>query len=199
MQLSDPFVLSSWEALIFWGAFVWAFAPEMLITHKAAAAPTGRTRSQDAGTVRLIMAGNATAILAAFLTSFLPRFAMPEPRVALYVGTGLLVVGSLLRRWCWRTLGKYFTGNVVVAPGQPVIDRGPYRLVRHPSYTAGIIVLVGVGTAFGNWVSLALLFLEPWFLYIHRVRVEERALLATLGEPYRAYMARTKRFIPFVI
>ena len=192
-----PLVFNSWEGLVFWAVFVWAFLPEMNLSHRAAR-PRG-TKSQDAGTIGIIFLGNATAIFAAFVLAYLPRTVMPYPHIHLFLGTGMIAAGSLLRRWCWRVLGKHFTGNVVVVPDQPVIDRGPYRLVRHPSYTAGIAMLAGIGVAVNNWLSLAVILIETCLVYGHRVRVEERALVATLGEPYRAYMARTKRFIPHVL
>jgi protein-S-isoprenylcysteine O-methyltransferase Ste14 len=70
--------------------------------------------------------------------------------------------------------------------------------VRHPSYTGAIAAAAGVGLALGNGLSLALLLaaVVPGFAY--RISVEERALCETLGEPYLAYRARTKRLIPFV-
>ena len=96
-------------------------------------------------------------------------------------------------------LGRFFTGTVVVSSDQQVIQAGPYRLIRHPSYTAALLMFTGIGIALGNWISVAVLFLVHCLLYGIRVSVEERALLATLGEPYRDYMSRTKRFIPHVI
>jgi protein-S-isoprenylcysteine O-methyltransferase Ste14 len=71
--------------------------------------------------------------------------------------------------------------------------------VRHPAYTAGLVIFLGIGIALASWVSVAVLLLVPVLIYLRRVRVEERALLETIGEPYRAYMARTARFIPFVV
>ncbi|MFH1218965.1 MAG: isoprenylcysteine carboxylmethyltransferase family protein [Candidatus Eisenbacteria bacterium] len=194
-MVSGPLVFNSWEALVFWGVFIWAFFPEIRLLARSVRAPS---ESQDAGTARLIFVVNSVTILTAFTASYLPWFKIPHPHVAFYVGLGLLIKGSLVRRWCWRVLGRYFTAAVTVSAGQPIVDRGPYRWVRHPSYTGGIVMLLGVGIALGNWVSVALLLIEPCFIYSYRVRVEEKALLATLGEPYRAYIARTKRFIPFV-
>jgi protein-S-isoprenylcysteine O-methyltransferase Ste14 len=111
----------------------------------------------------------------------------------------MVVLGSVLRRYCWRTLGQYFTGDVRVKPGQPVIRSGPYRLVRHPSYTAGMMMYIGTGLALGSWLSLALLTIATIATYAYRVAIEERALLDTIGEPYRAYMKERKRFIPYVV
>jgi protein-S-isoprenylcysteine O-methyltransferase Ste14 len=102
-------------------------------------------------------------------------------------------------RLCFNALGKSFTGTVIVAIDQAIVQHGPYRFVRHPSYTAAFLMFIGIGLALGSWLSLAILFLAHCYLYGRRVAVEERALLDTLGTPYREYMSRTARFIPFVI
>jgi protein-S-isoprenylcysteine O-methyltransferase Ste14 len=111
----------------------------------------------------------------------------------------MIFFGSLLRRYCFRTLGKYFTGDVRATPDQPVICSGPYRMVRHPSYTAGMIMFIGIGLALGNWFSLVLLTIATIATYSYRVVVEERVLLATIGESYGNYMKERKRFIPYVV
>src|SRR5512136_447974 len=193
--MHEPPVFVYDEAILFWIVFVWAFYPEILHSGIVAGAPTNR---QDAGTLRLINVGSNIALLLAFVASFLPWLTLPYPRLALDAGIALLAAGSLLRRYCFRILGKYFTPAVTVRVGQPVIDRGPYRWIRHPGYTAGFIMFLGIGLALGNWLGLAIFFLEIGVVYSQRIKAEEKALLDTLGEPYRAYMARTKRFIPFV-
>jgi protein-S-isoprenylcysteine O-methyltransferase Ste14 len=105
----------------------------------------------------------------------------------------------LLRRYCWRTLGQYFTGDVRARPDQPVIRAGPYRLVRHPSYTAGMMMFIGIGLALGSWFGFALLTIATIATYGYRVVIEERALLDTIGEAYRSYTRETKRFIPYIV
>jgi len=52
-------------------------------------------------------------------------------------------------------------------------------------------MFLGLGLALGNWLSLIIFLLEICYVYSRRVQAEEKALLGTLGEPYRAYMART--------
>ncbi len=196
MYMHEPIVFRFPEAVLFWVAYIWAFVPEIRIIRRVTAAPAG---SQDAGTMRLIVIADLIAVFTAFAASFLPWLNIPYPRIAFYGGTALLIAGSLLRRYCFRTLGKYFTGTVTVSADQPVIDRGPYRWIRHPSYTGGIAMFLGIGVACGNWLSVAILFLELCYVYSRRVKAEEKAMLTTIGEPYRAYMARTKRFVPFIV
>jgi len=61
-----------------------------------------------------------------------------------------------------------------------------------------MLMYVGLGLALTNWQSLLVLVLASTIVYSYRVWVEERALVATLGERYVAYVRRTKRFVPFV-
>ena len=70
--------------------------------------------------------------------------------------------------------------------------------MRHPSYTAGAILFFGVGLALANWISLPVLMVLVAGVYGYRVSVEDRALETTIGDPYRIYMRRTKRFVPFM-
>src|SRR5258706_15204579 len=98
------------------------------------------------------------ALLLAFPLAFVRAWSFPPgaqlPMFA--VGLSILVLGSLLRRYCFRTLGQYFTGDVRARADQPVIRTGPYRLVRHPSYTAGVFKVFGVGLPPWRWVRFVL-------------------------------------------
>ena len=115
-----------------------------------------------------------------------------------YIGVGLMAAGLLLRAYAIRQLGRYFVPEVAIQPGQALMDRGLYRLLRHPSYTGTFITILGYGLALTNGLSLAIMLLLPGLAYGFRMRVEEAALLQAFGEEYRAYMRRTKRLIPFV-
>ena len=115
-------------------------------------------------------------------------------------GLSLCVVwaGIVVRWWSFRTLGRYFTFTVMTSRNQPVISTGPYRLLRHPSYTGILLVLAGIGLSYGNWLSLTTLIVFPLAGLINRIRVEEAALSATLGPAYTSYAHSRKRLIPFV-
>jgi protein-S-isoprenylcysteine O-methyltransferase Ste14 len=116
----------------------------------------------------------------------------------LVVGLVLMAIGIALRQWAIGLLGRSFTVDVRVQAGQAVVDRGPYRWVRHPSYTGMTLTFAGIGLALGNWLSLACVVLVPLVGLVVRIRVEEAALLGGLGEPYRRYAAGRARLIPRV-
>jgi protein-S-isoprenylcysteine O-methyltransferase Ste14 len=113
-------------------------------------------------------------------------------------GLALFAGGLGLRVWAIRALGRFFRYTVVVDADQRVIDTGPYRLIRHPSYTGLLLAALGVGVALDNWLSIAACLLPPVLGFTLRLRHEEAVLSERLGEPYRAYMRRTRRLIPHV-
>ena len=192
-----PFVWPYW--LLFWTVFLWAFSPEYRIVRDARK-PAARSDSPDAGSVRLIILGMGVASLIAFPLAWVAALRLPAASQPVVFGIGMaaLIAGSLLRRHCWRLLGASFTGDVRAKADQPIVTTGAYALVRHPSYSAGILMNAGIGLALGSWGSTALLVLASFVVYSYRIAVEERTLLAIIGEPYRQYIRARRRLIPFV-
>lgn len=113
-------------------------------------------------------------------------------------GVVLATGGLAFRIWAIRTLGRFFTSRVIVQSDQTVVDTGPYKLLRHPSYTGALAGAMGACLVLGSaWGAMAVLaFVVP--AYRLRMAAEETELGAKLGEPYRAYMQRTRRLLPFV-
>ena len=113
-------------------------------------------------------------------------------------GLAVFAAGLAVRVWAIRALGRFFIYTVRVGEDHRVVDTGPYRLIRHPSYTGLLMAALGVGIALDNWLSVAACLLPALTGFTIRLLSEERTLAAELGEPYRAYMTRTKRLIPGV-
>lgn len=183
-------------AMLFWVVFVWAFVPEMAIVRRARRTQT----ATDSKSLQVILVAMSIASFAAFPLAAVGAFRFAPATLVLlfYVGVATMIAGGLLRRHCWRMLGASFTGDVRVRADQQVVDRGAYRVLRHPSYTAGILLNAGIGLALGSWLSTLLLVAASVAAYVYRMNVEERALLATIGEPYERFMRARKRLVPFV-
>lgn len=192
-----PFAWPYW--IPFWLVYVWAFLPEFLIIHRASKGAS-QPDSPDAGSMRILMLGQSLGLVSAFILAFLPYGRVPAnlQHFFFWFGVAMIVWGSLLRRHCWKLLGESFTGNVQVEPGQAIINHGAYAWVRHPSYTGGLLLLVGISVALGSWAGMLATATATFFSYQYRMSVEERALESTLGEPYREFMRTRKRIIPFV-
>jgi protein-S-isoprenylcysteine O-methyltransferase Ste14 len=141
--------------------------------------------------------------LAAILLLPLGRAVAPAAVIGggVYVfGLGVVLgwFGMLLRWWSFVSLGKYFTVVVETSADQPVVTRGPYRVLRHPGYTGLLLAFAGAGLMMGNWLGAAGAFVLLLAVLIHRVRIEERALTAALGDRYREFAASRARLIPYV-
>jgi protein-S-isoprenylcysteine O-methyltransferase Ste14 len=158
------------------------------------------TRTRDRGSFRLILAFLWIGLALDFTLSFiLPQASILQHRSAFFfLGIGLMLCGLAFRFYAMSLLGRFFTYDVAVCASQTVIEAGPYRYIRHPSYTGAFITLVGLGLALGNWAGLLALLACMGIAYGYRMSVEEAALSAALGEPYKQYMRRTRRLIPFV-
>ena len=115
---------------------------------------------------------------------------------SIIAGLVIIWLGLVIRVWAVVVLGRSFRTTVEVEAGQAVVTRGPYRWVRHPSYSGLILIAAGFGLAFGTWPGLVLCLVLPVFALLRRIQVEETELTQVLGDPYRAYRDHTKRLIP---
>jgi len=140
----------------------------------------------------------ATAAVVNLAPRVVPAAAIRPGVLAFAIGYPIMLGGLVLRGWSFKTLGTYFTHVVMVSSDQPVIATGPYRMLRHPSYTGILLAALGLGLAAANWAGLAVLMLLVLTLLLVRIHNEENALLATLGDRYRAYAMTHKRLVPLV-
>jgi protein-S-isoprenylcysteine O-methyltransferase Ste14 len=124
---------------------------------------------------------------------------LPGPRWAPAVaGLALMWAGFAFRAWAIRELGRFFTVTVGVTEGHRVVDTGPYRWVRHPSYTGMVVFFLGFGVALDSWLSVAAAVLLPLAGIVVRIHYEEQLLRRELGQAYADYSKRTSRLLPGV-
>ena len=114
------------------------------------------------------------------------------------LGCAVGLAGVALRWWAIHTLGAHFTRNLQVATDHQLVVDGPYRRLRHPSYTGAILMVLGVGIGLGNALSVAACLLLPAIGYGLRIPHEEALLTRELGEPYVEYARHTRRLVPGV-
>ena len=179
-------------ALLIWGI------PEFIGTFLQRSEKGARRR--DRGSYFVLTISLVVAMMAAFYSvNALPAATIGWQQPLLFwLGIALILAGVGFRWYGIRVLGRYFSRDVATREGQTVVDRGPYPLIRHPSYTGGLLSLLGVGLALTNWLSIVVLMAGALIGFNYRVHVEERALCEAIGEPYRDYMKRTWRFIPYL-
>lgn len=155
-------------------------------------------KRQDRGSYVLLVACIFSAFVIALYSTADSTFSIAGQPIPFIVGVVAAWGGIVLRFAAFRALGRYFTFHVETRPGQPVIATGPYRLLRHPSYTALWLILIGFALMCGTWIAVAATVLLPAIGFAVRIRVEETALKAELGHAYVEFAATRKRLIPFI-
>ena len=181
------------------------FASELLLTI------TRRSRSktgtkQDKSTLGMIWVVIAVSIAAGIFVArsrilaagVVGLFDFPPSKWILVLAILFFVAGLALRWWSIVTLGRFFTVDVVVEKDHELVERGPFRWVRHPSYTGVLLAFLGWSMTLWNWVAMAVVLVPISIAFVRRMNVEEEALRGALGERYREYMNRTKRLVPFI-
>jgi protein-S-isoprenylcysteine O-methyltransferase len=154
-------------------------------------------QQSDRGTLRLVWILIGCGCLLGFMLAPKATFLRwPNSLAIVLLADLLLMAGIALRIWAVVHLGKFFTVNVAIQEGQKVIQDGPYRFIRHPSYSGSMLALVGLACLTFNWLGFVVIIAFSLAAYALRISVEEKALYQNLGEEYRRYAQRTKRLIP---
>lgn len=157
------------------------------------------TQDRHPTSFRLLALTGWPAGLLAIATTFLPPHTGRRIQaVTFWAGLAATGSGVALRQWSIHTLGRQFVGYVTIQPDHQLVRSGPYRWLRHPSYTGLWLELAGIGLATGNAAGLATSAAVPLIGIVSRIRAEEDALRTAFPEAYPAYARRTKRMFPFL-
>ena len=138
--------------------------------------------------------------LAAQILIFLPVHGLRQrylPASAIVTATGrtLNSMGLVLAIWSRRCLGRYWSGEITIKVEHKLVRSGPYRILRHPIYTALLSLYLGTAIVSGELHALI-----GWVLallaYLRKIRLEEANLLKAFGAEYRDYRGGTWALLP---
>ena len=155
---------------------------------------------KDRGTIYYNFIAIAVGTTSAGIIGGYSKFFFPGGRTdtSFYIGLAIMVLGLSLRIWAVRVLGAAFRTTVETHSNQKVRKDGPYKLIRHPSYSGLMLICAGYGVAVGNWLSLIVVIALPLAALLYRIHVEEAMLVDSLGAEYEEYQKETKRLIPWI-
>lgn len=109
-------------------------------------------------------------------------------------GAILTVFGTGLRAWGIWTLGKYFSAHIEIKDGHKLVEKGPYKIIRHPAYAGNIIQALGMPLILNAYCSLSVSAVLIT-LFLFRMKLEEETLIQKV-DGYSDYVKRTNRLIP---
>lgn len=155
-------------------------------------------RRSDAHTLPLLLVTISASVGLGVWLSFVRPWPIPEPpRHVLYaVGLALMAAGMLLRWWSIRVLAQFFTVDVSIRPDHRIVRDGPYRLLRHPSYTGALATFYGFALCLGDVAAALVVIVPVTLVFLRRIKVEEAVLAQAFPQDYPAYSRQTRRLLP---
>src|SRR3984957_1651363 len=136
---------------------------------------------EDRGTARQILwTVYVTQILAVTELVYRRRVSLPLNWVTT-ISAIMIAFGLILRIWAVVSLGRWFTWNVTVQPGQVLVTHGPYRVIRHPGYIGAWLVFVGSCVLLRSYVAALVASMLLLMAFLRRIRHEESLML---GRPF---------------
>jgi protein-S-isoprenylcysteine O-methyltransferase Ste14 len=146
----------------------------------------------------VLVIGYFLVIKSSSLAHPLDWLVIPHTTSSGWSGAFLCLSGLLFAIWARVILGRNWSGVITLKEGHELIERGPYRVVRHPIYTGILAMFAGTAIAmgyFGGFLGLFLVFASFWL----KLKREEDLMLKNFPGQYAAYQRRAKRIIPFLV
>jgi protein-S-isoprenylcysteine O-methyltransferase Ste14 len=158
----------------------------------------GEREPYNEGVRRIIWGWILTAsfVLFIFFPERLHWSSLPLPDAVRWIGFGMGILGLLLLTWVQHSLGRSFSATLRIRRDQNLVVTGPYRTVRHPMYTALLLLWGGLAILSANWFILLQVLAGVSGIIRVRAPLEEAMMLEVFGDSYREYMKRTGRFLP---
>jgi len=165
----------------------------------------------------LVLRSNPTLLLNTPLSILAPLLAKSSHirlTRAFLIGSVLTYVATFIRLACYRTMGRHFTFQLAILPSHKLITTGPYSIVRHPGYTASVLVNLGVvlcQVGPGSWlhetnwlggavgVAWACAVSAVSLMLVARIQKEDTVLRREFGQEWDRWAEKTRyRLIPGV-
>ena len=144
----------------------------------------------------LALIGLLSTALAVFLPRWMDWAALPLPVWLRWTGFAIAALGFALLQWAHNSLGRNWSDAPQLLAGQRLVVNGPYRWVRHPIYTAFLLILGSTLLISANWCVGAAWIGMTALQVAQRIQFEEGLMIDNFGDAYRAYMQRTARLLP---
>lgn len=117
------------------------------------------------------------------------------PSVLRWVGVALGFACLPLTYWLFGSIGTNITQTVETRANHELVTTGPYRYLRHPLYSVGMLMFFSFALIAGNWF-IALATSIVFLMLLVRLPKEEAKLIERFGDEYRLYMENTGRLLP---
>jgi len=194
LVVRHPPTFHAWPMWISGGAWI-AFVAYWSVAAKSSA-QARKSESKESRAIHELLLNLALLLLFISIPGFRLRFE-PDSRVWAIAGLAIQAASLALAIWARRHLGRNWSGEITIKVNHQLIRSGPYRLIRHPIYTAMLGMYAGTAIVSGEIHALIAVAMVA-FAYWRKIRMEESNLHEAFGPEYSAYKRRTWALVPLV-
>lgn len=188
----SPFSLNNWP--LFASFIPWVLFSIYWEIKAKNSAPAVSSESRMSRAVHVTLS-NAALILIILPIHGLNQRVLPDVLAIKLAGLVIECAGLALAIWARRVLGRNWSGEITIKAGHELVQSGPYKLVRHPIYTALLAMYAGAAIVSGQ-VHALLGFLVAVIAYLRKTRMEETNLMNAFGNAYDAYRKDSWALLP---
>jgi len=187
-----PELLISWQVIFLATICTILFATQPRIS----IAESKQKQSTDKFTIWLILGVSGIGQISSLIEwAYFPKF---NSTYWIVTGATLLIAGTAFRLYAIHTLGKYFSSTVQIKTEHKIITAGPYKILRHPSYTGAYFAMLGSAIFLQSIIGILIFGIGMLFVYHLRIKTEEQTLIQNFKEDYLNYSEHTYKMFPFV-
>lgn len=156
------------------------------------------SKSGDKGSIWLLTISISIGYWLSFIVACTKMGRIYHWNTFFVIGSILALTGLIIRVTSILQLKQQFTYTVTKIENHELIEKGLYKIIRHPGYLGQLIIFLGISTCLSNWISILLMIIPVLLGYLNRMNVEEKFMVKHMGQKYIDYQKRTKRLIPTI-
>ena len=154
------------------------------------------SQSGDKGSIWILIISISIGFWLSFIAASTKTGRIYHWNTFFIIGSILVIIGLIIRITSILTLQQQFTYTVTKIENHELIEKGLYKIIRHPGYLGQLIIFLGISTSLSNWLSILLMIVPVLSGFIYRILVEEKFMIGQLGQKYIDYQKHTWRLIP---
>jgi protein-S-isoprenylcysteine O-methyltransferase Ste14 len=171
---------------------LWLFQPAV------SAKETSENKTNDGYSVVIILIMSVLSTIVPIVDWAYLSNADSSISLSTIAGFIILWTGVLLRNYSIKLLGKHFTATIQLQQNHRLITRGPYGVIRHPSYLGALLAIIGIAVFLDSFIGVVVAFVAMMIAYTIRIHAEEKVLKGLFGNVYTEYQQKTKKLIPYL-
>lgn len=114
-----------------------------------------------------------------------------------YAGLAVYIIFSWIQVWAYKTLGENYSQDIVIKKNHQLVQKGPFKILRHPQYLSQILIDLGGAAATLSFIVAPIAVIQIPFIVL-RASLEDRLLAKHFSDEFALYKKKSGFIFPFI-